>query len=373
MIKLWGAKMEVNVDHIIHNITAIQQYLGPGVEIIPVIKDNGYGTKINDRLDIFTKTKTKMVAVAIVDEGVYLRECGYNGDIFVLNQPLEAEIPAIARYKLIMGIGAISFLNKLGQYPNHTFKIHMEIGTGMGRTGINPNRALEYLQEAQKYPNIIIDGIYTHFSSSDCDEEYTRAQINSFNRALAAVQDKLPHLRYIHCCNSAGIINFPEAHFNAVRPGLLLYGYYPTEELRSRITVKPVIKLKSKISFIKEVKEGISIGYGRSYITSRTTKVATVPLGYADGIRRSLSNKGQVVINGQLAPIIGTICMDCFMVDVTDLAHVQVEDDVFIWDNEKITVEDIANLYGTINYEVISTISDRVIREYISAENGETT
>lgn len=365
MIKLWGAKMEVNLDNILHNINAIQQYVGPNVNVIPIIKDNGYGTKINDRLDIFEKTKIKIIAVAIVDEGVYLRERGYQNDIFILNQPTEAEIPAIAKYNLITGIGAISFLNKLGQYRDNIFNIHMEIGTGMGRTGINPSRALEYLQEAEKYPNIVIDGIYTHFSSSDCDEEYTKAQINSFNKAINAVQKHLPHLRYIHCANSAGIINFPEAHYNAVRPGLLMYGYYPSDELKTKITVKPAIKLKSKVSFIKEVKEGISISYGRSFITQRKTMVATVPLGYADGIRRSLSNKGHVVINGQLAPIIGSVCMDCFMVDVTDLNNVQVEDDVYIWDNEKITVEDIAEIYGTINYEVISTISDRVIREYL--------
>jgi alanine racemase len=369
MNKLWGAVMEINLERIINNIKAIQQFVGSEVEVIPIIKDNGYGTKLNNRLEVFQKTNIKMVAVAIVDEGIYLRERGYDGEIFILNQPLIAEIPAIAKYNLTAGIGAISFLSKLGRYPDRTFRIHMEIGSGMGRTGINPNRALEYLQEAEKYPNIIIEGIYTHFSSSDCDAEYTQAQIRSFNRALETAQAHLPNLKYIHCCNSAGLVNFPEAHFNAVRPGLLIYGYYPSEDLKNKITVKPSIKLKSKISFIKEVNPGTSISYGRSFITQRKTTVATVPLGYADGIRRALSNRGQVVINGQLAPIIGKVCMDCFMVDVTDLPDVKVEDDVYIWDNEKITVEDIATIYDTINYEVISTISERVVREFIPATN----
>ena len=364
MEKLWGARLEVDLSKIVYNINAIKSFVGSGVDIMPIIKDNGYGTKINDKIEILKEAGIKIVAVAIVDEGVYLRKNGYQGDIFVLNQPTSQEIPSIIKYNLIAGIGSISFLHELGKY-NNNFKIHMEIGTGMGRTGINPKRVSEYLDVASKYSNIIIEGIYTHFSCSDCDEDYTKLQIKSFNYAIEIAKPRLKDLRYIHCCNSAGILNFPNAHFNLVRPGIILYGYYPSEELKKKIDLKPAIKLKSKVSFIKKVKPGTSISYSRKFITSRDTIVVTVPLGYADGIRRSLSNKGNVVINGMIAPIIGAVCMDCFMVDATDIGDIKVGDDVFIWDNEHITVEDIANIYDTINYEVISTISDRVIREYI--------
>lgn len=364
MEKVWIPKLEVDISKVIKNINNIKAFVGDKVDVMPIIKDKAYGTGINERLEIFEATNTKIVGVAIVDEGIALRDSGYEKEVFILNQPFEEEIPAIAKYQLTIGVGSIEFLHKLGAY-DATFSIHMEIGSGMGRTGIRPSRVKEYLEEAKKYPNIKIEGIYTHFSCSDCDEEYTRAQIKSFNQAVEEVKKAIPNLKYIHCCNSAGILNFPEAHFNLVRPGILVYGYLPTEELKDKIPLEPSIVLKSKISFLKEVEAGTSISYGRSFITKRKTKVATVPLGYADGIRRTLSNRGHVVIHGQLAPIIGKVCMDCFMVDVTDIEGVKVEDDVFVWDNDKITVEDIAHIYDTINYEVISTISSRVIRKYV--------
>ena len=363
MQRVWEAKLEIDTNKVIDNINTIQNYIGKDVNIMPVLKDNAYGTHIQERLDILNKTNIKIVAVAIVDEGVKLRTSGYTGDIFVLNQPLQQELDSIANYNLIVGIGSIEFLKEIGSKPNN-YKIHIEIGTGMGRTGIRPSRINEYLEEASKYPNIIIDGIYTHFSCSDCDTEYTNAQIQSFETALQVVKEKVTTLRYIHCCNSAGIIDFPHAHYNLVRPGLILHGLYPTPELKNKIKLEPTIKLKTKISFIKEVEAGTSISYGRSYITTSKTKVATVPLGYADGLRRAMSNRGHVVVNGQIVPIIGKICMDCFMIDVTSLPEVSVGDDVYIWDNENICIEDVAEIYDTINYEVLVSISPRVIRDF---------
>lgn len=364
MDRVWEAKLEVNLDNIFHNINEIRKIVGPNVNIMPIIKDNAYGTYLNTRIKDLENNGINIVGVAIVDEGIKLRELGYNGDILILNQPMETEIEAASKYNLIMGVGSIDFLHALGKHK-HEFKIHMEIGTGMGRTGIRPSKAEEYIETSKQYPNIIIDGIYTHFSCSDCDEEYTKHQINSFNMALNVAKSNLHSLRYIHCCNSAGIIDFKEAHYNLVRPGLILYGYYPVDYLKDRINLKPSIKLKSKISFLKTVPDGTSISYGRTFITKRESKIATVPLGYADGLRRCLSNKGKVVINGKIAPIIGTVCMDCFMVDVTDLDNVNIYDDVYIWDNENIHVEDIAKIYGTINYEVISTLSARIRREFV--------
>lgn len=363
MQRVWEAKLEVDTKKVINNINTIKNYVGKNVEIMPVLKDNAYGTYIQERLDILNKTNIKIVAVAIVDEGVKLRESGYTGDIFVLNQPLQQELDSIVKYNLIVGIGSIDFLKNIGN-KSDVFKIHIEIGTGMGRTGIRPSRINEYLEEASKYSNIIIDGIYTHFSCSDCDADYTNSQIKSFEAALKVVKEKVKTLRYIHCCNSAGIIDFPHAHYNLVRPGLILHGLYPTEELKNKIKLEPTTKLKTKISFIKEVEKGTSISYGRSYITTATTKVATVPLGYADGLRRSMSNRGQVVVNGTIVPIIGKVCMDCFMIDVTSLPEVKVGDDVYIWDNKNICIEDVAEIYDTINYEVLVSISPRVIREF---------
>ena len=368
MKKIWEAKLQIDINNVIHNINAIKQFVGPKVTVMPIIKDNAYGTKINERLDIFEKAGVNIVGVAITDEAIRLRELGYNGDIFILNQPFEHELDSIAKYDIIAGIGSVEFLKQFAKHSEKRFRIHMEIGTGMGRTGINPSRAIEYVNEAKKYPNVSIEGIYTHFSCADCDDLYSQKQISSFKFAVDSVKNEIPNLKYIHCCSSAAILNYPQVHFNMVRPGLLLYGYYPSENLKNKISLKPVTKLKSKISFIKKVNPGTSISYGRTFITERPSVIATVPIGYADGIRRCMSNRGHVVINNQLAPIVGTVCMDCFMVDVTDI-HGEVEDgtDVYIWDNNLITVEDIAKIYNTISWEVISTISDRVVRDYITS------
>ena len=164
------------------------------------------------------------------------------------------------------------------------------------------------------------------------------------------------------------MINFPEAHYNLVRPGMIMYGYESATGVQEKIKLKPVAKLKSKITFLKAVQEGISISYGKTYTTQRESKIATVPIGYADGFRRCHSNNGYVVIGNQKVPIVGKVCMDSFMVDVTELKEVQVGDDVWIWDNEKITLEEVANRCDTINYEIISTISNRVPRVFVNAK-----
>lgn len=364
MDRVWEPKLEISLKNIIYNIREIQKIVGNNVTIIPIIKDNGYGTYLNTKIKVLENIGINIVGVAIVDEGILLRELDYNGDILILNQPMISELSAIKKYNLTIGVGSIEFLDFLGNDGNK-FNIHMEIGTGMGRTGVPEHKVAEYVNTLEKYKNIQVDGIYTHFSCSDSDIDYTNKQIESFNLALNVVKERIPNIKYIHCCNSAGIIDFKDVHFNAVRPGIILYGYYPNESFKEKIHLKPSIKLKSKISFLKTVPKGTSISYGRTFTTKRESVIATVPLGYADGIRRSLSNKGNVVINGKLAPIVGTVCMDCFMVDVTDIPDVMIYDDVYIWDNENIFVEDIAKIYDTINYEVISTISSRVRRDFV--------
>ena len=171
-------------------------------------------------------------------------------------------------------------------------------------------------------------------------------------------------IRYVHCSASNGLLNFKDDICNLVRPGIILYGYESFSGVKDLIDIKPVCKFKSKITFLKEVDEGTSIGYSRKFITTRKTKIATIPMGYADGIRRSLSNRGRVYINGEYAQIIGNICMDNFMVDVTHIKNIELGDEVVIWDNKNITLEEIANLCNTINYEILCTIGKRVIRKY---------
>lgn len=354
--------LEVSLENFKYNVSQIKAYVGKNVKIMPVIKANAYGTYINKQLDIINEFD--IVAVALVDEAVELRKIGYKKEIFVLNQPSIDEIEKIIENDIVVGVSSSSFIEALGT-KNENAKIHFEVGTGMGRTGVNPYKVEEYITQIRKYENIKIEGIYTHLSSADIDFEYTQKQLNSFAKAVETATGILGKLKYIHCCASNGILNFKENCYDLVRPGLILYGYESCEGALNKINLKPVCRLKSKITYLKEVEANTSIGYSRSFITNKKTKVATIPIGYADGLKRALSNKGEVVINNQKAKIIGSICMDSFMVDVTDIENVDVGDDVYIWDNEIIKIEDIAKICGTINYEILSTISDRVPRLFI--------
>lgn len=351
--------MEIDLNSFEHNVNQIQKYIGNSVTIMPVIKANAYGTHINFMKEVIEKFD--IVAVALVDEAVELRKHGFSKEIFVLNQPYKDEIEKIVKYNITVGLSDVSFLEEIGKLTD-PIKIHIEIETGMGRTGIDSINVINFIKKIKNYSNITVEGIYTHLSSADNDDEYTKEQLCIFDKAVNDAKSILGNLKHIHCSASNGILNYPNSYYNLIRAGIILYGYESSDKTMEKIDLRPVCKLKSKITFLKEVDIGTSIGYSRGFISKGKTKVATIPIGYADGLKRSLSNKGHVVIHGKKIPIIGNICMDSFMADVTELDNVSVGDDVYIWDNKIITLEEIAKKCDTINYEIMCTISDRVPR-----------
>lgn len=358
------AYLEINLDNLKFNVNQIKKNIGENVKIMPVVKASGYGTYVNKRLDFLNLFE--IVAVANVDEAVEIRKLGYKKEIFVLNQPYETEIDKISEYNIVAGVSSYGFINKLSQVKNR-FKVHIEIGTGMGRTGIHPLKVEKFLENIPS--NVEVEGLYTHFSSADVDDEYSKKQLESFKFAVERAKCILGNIKYIHAAASNAILNYPESHFNLVRPGIILYGYPASNNTLEKIDLKPIAQMKAKITFLKTVEKGTSIGYGRSYVTEKETTVATVPLGYADGFRRDFSNGWNVLIKGQKAPIIGKICMDSFMVDVTEIENVSVGDEVIIWDNKNITLEELAQKCNTINYEILSTVGARVPRRFIITTN----
>lgn len=312
--------MEVNIDNFKHNIEQIRNKLKPDVTVMPIMKANAYGTYLNTRLDVVNEFE--IIGLATVDEGVELRNLGYQKDIFILNQPSTSEIDKIIENNLIVGLSSKTFLEEVKK-QNKEMRVHIEIETGMGRTGISFEEIPSFIEEIQKYKNIKIEGIYTHLSSPDMDNQYTKEQLETFQKAVENITLYVKDVKYIHAAASN----------------------------------------------LKTVKEGTSISYDRDFITKRESKIATIPIGYADGLRRGLSNNGQVVIRGQKVPIIGKICMDRFMADVTDLQEVEIGDEVWIWDNNQVTLDEIAYRMNTINYEIISTISSRVPRKFETNRN----
>lgn len=361
--------LEVNLSNVSHNLKQIKKFVGSNVEIVPVIKANGYGLGAKQLKNVLEEEKIKYVAVAIHDEAIFLRNNGFNMNILTLNELLPNEVKQIVEYNLIAGISEISIARSLNEYSkekNVISKVHIEVDTGMGRVGLKANEVLSFVKKVKnEFLNLEIEGLYTHFSSADSSMEYTNYQIEKFDNVIDELKKEGYEFKFIHASASGGILKFKNAHYNMVRPGIIIYGYLPEKKMENIIDLKPTTKLKSRVVFIKEVEENTPISYGRTFITSKKTKVATIPMGYADGIRRCLSNKGRVLINNKFAPIIGNICMDNLMVDVTDIPDVKLGDEVVLWDNDKITIEDMADICETINYEILCDVSNRVPRKYV--------
>lgn len=353
--------MEVDKKEFLNNIKKIKKYVG-NKEILPVIKANGYGTYINKNIDVLDTFN--IVGVAIVDEGINIREYGYKKDILILNQPDINEIDDIIENNLIIGLSSKEFLKELVK-RKETIKVHLEIETGMNRTGIMENEIDYFIDVLKKHENIIVEGIYTHLSSADFDENYTLKQFEIFDRIVKKIIYEFNTIKYVHSQASNGLLKYNDNCTNLVRAGLIMYGYESFPGSSEIIDFKPICKLKTKITYLKEIDEGESVSYSKKFISEKKMKVATIPIGYADGLRRQLLNIGEVVINDKKVKIIGTICMDSCMIDVTDIPNVKVGDIVYLWDNKNITLDEIAEKCNTINYEILSTISDRVPRIFI--------
>ena len=364
--------LEVNLSSIANNIERIKRCVGKDVIVAPVIKANAYGLGTAGLKTVLDEENIKIVIVATIEEAVRLRSEGYTQEIITLNELLPYETKNILKYNLLPGVSdfdVVCALNEEAKKYNKLANIHVEVDTGMGRVGKNPSEMLEFCKAIRKLSNINIEGIYTHFSSADSDQEYTKMQVNQFNNVLDVLEEEGFTFKYIHTSASSGILNVKNTRFNMVRPGIITYGYMPNKEMKNNIGLQPCAKLISHVVFVKEVEAGASISYSRTYIAKEKRKIATIPLGYADGVRRLLSNRGRVYINGKYAPIVGNVCMDNFMVDVTGI-DVNVGDEVAIWNNENITVEEIADLCGTINYEILCGISARVKRIYELGKKG---
>lgn len=361
--------MEIDLNAVSENIKKIKEYVKGKAEIAPVLKADAYGEGAEHFKEVLEENEIKTISVALTDEAIPLRRAGFTQKILILNELSESDLEDIIKYDLTPRISVYEIAEKLNNFAeqaNKKINIHIEIDTGMGRTGIKPTEAEQYVEKIKQLKNINIEGIFTHFASADTNSEYTDNQIKIFNETTEKLKSKGIEFKYIHSSASSGILNCLEkTNGNLIRPGIIFYGYMPHRDISNKIGIKPTATLKSKVVFIKTVEAGTKISYGGKYTAQSQEKIATIPIGYADGIRRSLSNKGRVYINGKYAPIVGSVCMDAFMVNVTEIPNVKVGDEVIIWDNKNITLEEIADLCDTINYEILCTIGKRVQRKYL--------
>lgn len=366
---------EIDLDNLAHNVREIRRLAGKRTEIIAVVKADAYGHGTLETVETLLENGVTRLAVSMLDEAIQLRKISIDVPILVLNHTDFRRLNEVLEYNITQTVYSHEMAKALSEEAlRHGTKarVHIKIDTGMTRVGFKPGySAVKDVVAIMKLDGIIIEGIFTHFAAADTkDRAYTLRQFELFESIIEELNRIGVLIPIRHVSNSGAIIQYPEMILEAVRPGIILYGIYPSDEVdRSVIDLKPVMSLKANVIHVKDVETGVSISYGRTFTTRRSSRIATVPIGYADGYSRLLSNKSRVLINGQYAPVVGNICMDQMMVDITDISgEVKAGDEVVLigrqGDNE-ITAEEIAGLMGTIPYEILCIIGKRVPRVYI--------
>jgi len=362
---------EVDLKAIEHNYRQIRRRVGKGINIMVVVKANAYGHGTVEVSRVLERSGVNYLGVATTDEAVRLRDYGIKSPILVLGSVLPEEVRVLIEKNITITLAGAELLDAIKKESfscGAKAKVHIKIDTGMGRIGVWHEEALNFIKNLAEERNITIEGIYTHFSSAGRDDFFTNYQIDAFEKLLAKLESFDVRIPMRHAANSIATVDFKRSHMNLVRPGLIVYGMYPKHTFPKLIKLKPALSLKTEIVYIKDTPPGRSISYGRTYVTQKHTKIATLPIGYADGYARNLSNRAEVLVHGRRCQVVGKVTMDQTMIDVGHIKGVKVGDEVVLigkQGREEIRTEKLARLAGTIAYEFVCGISNRVPRVYI--------
>lgn len=366
---------KIDLDAIAYNMEQIKQNIRPETKVMAVIKADGYGHGAVQIAEMMERWNYIWgFAVATLDEAVVLRTEGIQKPILVLGCVFPDQYMEMLKHEIRMNIYTEEMaesISRMAAREGKTAYMHIKLDTGMSRLGFGINeQSAETIKRISKMPNVNMEGIFTHFTKADeKDKSFTKKQIQEFVWMTERLKEKNVRFTYEHCSNSAGIIDVPEANFDIVRAGISTYGLYPSEEVdKTNVKLKPALALKSHVAFVKEIERGTPVSYGGTFVAKEKMKIATIPVGYADGYPRSLSNKGYVLIRGKKAPILGRVCMDQFMVDVTQIEGVSFGDKVTMIGkdgNEILPVEVLSELSGRFNYEFVCDLGKRIPRVYV--------
>lgn len=363
---------DVSLDNLEYNVDQIKSKLSDNTKLCGVVKANAYGHGVEEIASNLIKQGVDYLAVAFIDEAVELRLRGFTHPILILGNTPKDTAEEVLEYNItasVYNMETAEILSAEAVKRGKTSKIHIKIDTGMSRIGFAPNeQSIDEIFSVSKLPNIEIEGIFTHFACSDSDDgTMTEKQFEKFMYVVSELESRGLSIPIKHCCNSAAIIKYPEMHLDMVRAGIILYGMYPSD-IDYDIDLKPLMTFKTSVTNVKMMQPGETISYGATYRVEKPMKVATIAVGYADGYSRLLSNCGKVLVNGQFANILGRICMDQCMIDVTNVNNISIGDEVILFgadENENLPVEELAVKLGTINYELPCIINNRVPRCYI--------
>jgi alanine racemase len=369
---------EIDLDAVKFNYEQLREKVGKETKMLAVVKADGYGHGAIFISKELQRLGADLLGVAICEEGISLRKAGIRKPIIILNGLFKGQVKETVEYNLtpvIFDSNTAQRLSDEGKRVNKRVKVHVKIDTGMGRVGILPKDIMPFFTKLKRIPNLEVEGVSSHLSAASGDSPqdlaFTSLQLKRFEKCLKEIEmlGFSPLLR--HIANSAATIDLPPSFCNIVRPGLMLYGAYPSARFAEKIHLKPVMSLKTEIMQIKRVPAGYSISYGRTFVTQRDSVIATLPVGYADGYSRLLSNTGTVLIGGKKVPVVGTVCMDMTMVDVTKVPNINVGDEAVLigrQGDKEISADEVADKIGTISYEVFCGVSKRVPRIYIKGK-----
>ena len=377
---------EVDLNAIAHNVSELRRITSSAARLMAVVKANAYGHGLKEVARKALQNGAAALGVARIDEGIQLRKAGLDAPVLIFGHTPPTLAHNLVEFDLTQTVFSYKTaepLSRTGIDCGKKIKVHLKVDTGMGRLGLLPDRArssspgsqingpaMSEVESIARLPNLELEGIYTHFATADIsDKSYAQKQFKMFMDFLDRLRRAGLEIPLKHAANSGAIIDMPETHLDMVRAGISIYGLYPSDEVhKSRLSLRPAMELKAPIVHLKKVPAGFKISYSSTHETEKPTTIATVPIGYADGLNRLLSSRGHMLVRGHKAPIVGRICMDHTMLDVGHIPEIDLADEVIIFGKQgelSITVDEIASTINTINYEIVSTIMDRVPRIYI--------
>jgi len=368
------AWVEVNLDGLSHNVRLLRQHLPMSTELMVVVKANGYGHGAVPVAKAALRNGASWLGVAIVEEGMTLRQAGITEPVLILGQPPKWQAPLVVENDLRVAVctweGAKA-LSAAAKLRDTTARVHVKLDTGMGRLGVLPETAVGFIKGILTLPNLELEGIFSHFATADAmDETYALRQFEAFVQVTTDLQQVGIEIPIRHIANTAAALRLPQTCLSMVRSGIAAYGLSPMPSLQGLPELMPTLELKAAVSFVHRVPAGSGISYGADYVTHRDTNIVTLPVGYADGYSRLLSGKGEVLLKGKRYPVVGKICMDQCMVDVGD-DSISIGDEAVLLGrqgDEFISADELAEKMGTINYEIICMIGGRVPRVYVGEE-----